>query len=61
MRRDLAEATGLELPPTLVFDYPSMQELVDFLLQQLPPPSCQASTCCSACCESSTSSRPLRQ
>ncbi|KAK9834736.1 hypothetical protein WJX74_008822 [Apatococcus lobatus] len=39
VRRDLEQATGLELPPTLVFDYPSMKELVDFLLQQLPPPA----------------------
>lgn len=37
VKRDLEQATGLELPPTLVFDYPSMTELAGFLLQQLPP------------------------
>ena len=37
VKRNLEQATGLELPPTLVFDYPSMTELAAFLLQQLPP------------------------
>ena len=39
VRRDLEQATGLELPSTLVFDYSSMMELVDLLLKQLPPPA----------------------
>ena len=39
VKRDLEQVTGLELPPTLVFDYPSMKELADFLLQQLPAPA----------------------
>lgn len=39
MKGNLEQATGLELPSTLVFDYPSMKELAEYLLQQLPAPA----------------------
>jgi len=37
LRNQLATATGLRLPPTLVFDYPSPKTLVDHLLSELTP------------------------
>ncbi len=43
LRKNLVEATGLDLPTTLVFDYPTMSALSDFICTQLPPePSASA-------------------
>lgn len=41
LRRELTTAFKLEpdvLPPTLVFDYPSVEAIAEFLLPLLPPP-----------------------
>ncbi|WP_343240262.1 type I polyketide synthase [Streptomyces sp. SID14515] len=37
MRNALARATGVSLPPTLVFDYPTPEALTDYLDTQLQP------------------------
>jgi hypothetical protein len=46
LRNVLAELTGESLPVTLLFDYPSIGEIVDYLLVEvlaLGPPSSAAS------------------
>ena len=37
LRKELASATSLNLPPMLVFDYPSAAALTDHLLALMPP------------------------
>ena len=37
MRREVAALSGLDLPPTLIFDYPSVAELAAFVVSKLPP------------------------
>jgi len=44
LRNQLVAATGLRLPPTLVFDYPSPRVLVDHLLAELTPSQDEART-----------------
>ncbi|BFO16864.1 hypothetical protein SHKM778_32520 [Streptomyces sp. KM77-8] len=39
LRNGLAEATGVRLPATLMFDYPNSEALAHFLLKELAPPS----------------------
>lgn len=47
-RKRMAEVTGLDLPSTLVYDYPSTALVTDMILEQLPaapaPPSALAQT-----------------
>lgn len=38
MRREAAQLTGLELPVTLIFDYPSIAEIAAFIVGKLPAP-----------------------
>ena len=38
LRKELAAATGLDLPATLVFDYPSAAAITDLLVGMLPQP-----------------------
>jgi hypothetical protein len=37
MRNRLAEATAMEMPVTLVFDYPSATALAGWLLEEIDP------------------------
>ena len=37
LRKELAALTGLELPATLVFDYPSAQAIAELIAGQLTP------------------------
>ena len=39
LRRELATISGLELPATLVFDYPTIDSLAGFIVSQLPLPA----------------------
>ena len=39
MRRELADLTQLDLPATLLFDFPSSDELASHILATLPPPA----------------------
>ncbi|MFF3155621.1 SDR family NAD(P)-dependent oxidoreductase [Streptomyces sp. NPDC057910] len=39
LRNGLAEATGVRLPATLMFDYPNSEVLARFLLEELAPPA----------------------
>jgi acyl carrier protein len=39
LRNALAEACGIRLPATLMFDYPNSQALARFLLEELAPPT----------------------
>ena len=56
LRKELATLTGLELPSTLVFDYPSAQAIAELLAGQLTPaPPEGAALChllarCNNCC-----------
>lgn len=36
LRKELASVTGLDLPTTLVFDYPSTESITDLILDMLP-------------------------
>ncbi|CAL8465609.1 g5145 [Coccomyxa elongata] len=36
LRKELASVTGLDLPTTLVFDYPSAESITDFIVSMLP-------------------------
>jgi acyl carrier protein len=38
LRNGLAEASGIRLPATLMFDYPNSEALARFLLEELAPP-----------------------
>ena len=38
VRKELADRTELDLPATLLFDYPSPSELAAFILSMMPPP-----------------------
>ena len=37
LQKELASTTGFELTSTFVFDYPTMAEMVSFILQSIPP------------------------
>ncbi len=41
LRKELASVTGLDLPTTLVFDYPSAELITDLIVSMLPsgPPA----------------------
>ena len=39
MHKEISELTELDLPATLLFDYPSTSELISFILSTLPPPA----------------------
>ncbi|MFI2126493.1 SDR family NAD(P)-dependent oxidoreductase [Streptomyces sp. NPDC020299] len=39
LRNGLAEASGIRLPATLMFDYPNSEALARFLLEELAPPT----------------------
>jgi pimaricinolide synthase PimS1 len=39
LRNGLAEASGVRLPATLMFDYPNAEALARFLLEELDPPT----------------------
>ena len=36
MQKELSSKTGLELPATFVFDYPSISEMLGFIIKALP-------------------------
>lgn len=36
LRKELASVTGLDLPTTLIFDYPSTESIADLILDMLP-------------------------
>lgn len=38
LRRELANISGQDLPATLVFDYPTIDSMAEFITSQLPPP-----------------------
>lgn len=42
VRREASQLTGLDLPATLIFDYPSVAEIAEFIVSQLPAPIEQA-------------------
>lgn len=42
LRRELAAISGLDLPATLVFDYPTIESMAEFITSQLPSPAPQA-------------------
>ncbi len=47
LRKELASVTGLDLPTTLVFDYPSADSITDLIVSMLPsepPPAGESST-----------------
>jgi len=44
IRERLSRATGADLPQTLVFDYPSVNELTNFLNETIGPPKSQKTT-----------------
>jgi hypothetical protein len=37
LQKEVAQQTGLDLPPTFVFDYPSILEMCGFVLASMPP------------------------
>lgn len=39
VRREVSQLTGLDLPATLIFDYPSIAEIAAFVSSKLPPPA----------------------
>lgn len=39
VRKELADRTELDIPATLLFDYPSPAELAAFILSSMPPPA----------------------
>lgn len=41
MRREASQLTGLDLPVTLIFDYPSVAEIAAFIVGKLPAPVTQ--------------------
>ena len=42
LRRELATISSLDLPATLVFDYPTIDSLADFIVSELPTPAAAA-------------------
>ncbi len=36
LRKELASVTGLDLPTTLIFDYPTTESITDLILDMLP-------------------------
>lgn len=42
LRRELASISSQDLPVTLVFDYPTIDSMAEFITSQLPPPAPQA-------------------
>lgn len=43
MQKDLSTQTGLDLPATLVFNYPSVAEMCSYMLASMPPQAEQIS------------------
>lgn len=39
LRKEIADRTELDLPATLLFDYPSPSELAAFIVSSMPPPA----------------------
>ena len=37
MRREVSSLTGLDLPTTLIFDYPSVAAIASYVISKLPP------------------------
>ncbi len=45
LRKELATLSGLDLPATLIFDYPSAEGIAEFLASQITAASSQGADC----------------